>query len=86
MDMGTGSGIQAVAAAKKIEVTEVTAVDINSTALEAAKRMAKKNGVSCKIRFIESNLFNSIEDKYDWIIFNAPYLPTEDAIRDVALD
>jgi release factor glutamine methyltransferase len=84
--MGTGSGIQAVAAAEKNEVTEVTAVDINPNALEAAKKMAKKNGVSYKIHFIESNLFNSIEDKYDWIIFNAPYLPTEDDIKDVALD
>ena len=84
--MGTGSGIQAVTAAEKVEVTEVTAVDINPNALEAAKRMANKNGVSYKIRFKESNLFNSIEDKYDWIIFNAPYLPTEDNIIDVALD
>ena len=84
--MGTGSGIQAVTSAEKIEVTEVTAVDINPNALETAKRMAKKKGVSCKIRFIESNLFNSIEDKYDWIIFNAPYLPTENDIKDVALD
>jgi release factor glutamine methyltransferase len=84
--MGTGSGIQAVTAAEKVEVTEVTAVDINPNALEAAKKMAKKNGVSYKIRFIESNLFNSIEDDFDWIIFNAPYLPTEDNIMDVALD
>lgn len=86
LDMGTGSGIQAVTAAEKVEVTEVTAVDINPNALEAAKRMAKKNGVNSKIRFIESNLFNSVEDEYDWIIFNAPYLPTEDDIVDVALD
>ena len=84
--MGTGSGIQAVAAAEKIEVSEVTAVDINPNALETAKRLANKKGVSYKIRFIESNLFNSIEDKYDWIIFNAPYLPTEDDIVDVSID
>jgi len=84
--MGTGSGIQAVTAAEKVEVTEVIAIDINPNALEAAKKMAKKNGVSHKIRFIESNLFNSIEDDFDWIIFNAPYLPTEDNIMDVALD
>jgi release factor glutamine methyltransferase len=84
--MGTGSGIQAVTAAQKVEVTEVIAVDINPNSLEAAKKIAKKNGVSHKIRFIESNLFDSIEDDFDWIIFNAPYLPTEDNIVDVALD
>ncbi len=84
--MGTGSGIQAVTAAEKSEVMEVTAVDINPNAIEAAKKMAKKNDVSYKIRFIESNLFTSIEGQFDWIIFNAPYLPTEENIIDVALD
>lgn len=77
LDMGTGSGIQAVTAANKTGVSHVTAVDLNSAALESAKKMASDEGVSNKIEFIHSDLFESVEGVFDWILFNTPYLPSE---------
>jgi release factor glutamine methyltransferase len=77
LDMGTGSGIQAVTAAKKSIVKRVVAVDINPLALDKARKLATDEGVHDKIEFIESDLFENVEGKYDWIIFNAPYLPSE---------
>lgn len=77
LDMGTGSGIQAVVAAKKPEVAKVVAVDLNPKALDAAKIRALNEGVDNKIEFICSDLFENVENRYDWIIFNAPYLPSE---------
>jgi release factor glutamine methyltransferase len=77
LDMGTGSGIQAVTAARKSTVKRVVAVDINPIALDTARRRAIEEGVNDKIEFIESDLFENVEDKFDWIIFNAPYLPSE---------
>jgi release factor glutamine methyltransferase len=77
LDMGTGSGIQAVTAAKKSSVKHVVAVDINPIALEKAKKRAIEEGVNDKIEFIESDLFDKVEGKFDWIIFNAPYLSSE---------
>jgi release factor glutamine methyltransferase len=77
LDMGTGSGIQAVTAAKKTEVSQVTAVDLNPGALDYARKKASEEGVSGKIEFILSNLFKNISCCYDWIVFNTPYLPSE---------
>jgi release factor glutamine methyltransferase len=77
LDMGTGSGIQAITAAKKPEVSKVLAVDINSNALDRAKKRSIDEGVFNKIDFILSDLFQNVKGKFDWIIFNPPYLPSE---------
>ena len=77
LDMGTGSGIQAVEAALKPEVSRVVAVDVSPAAVEAAKRRAESGGVEEKIEFIRSDLFENVEGVFDWIVFNPPYLPSE---------
>jgi release factor glutamine methyltransferase len=82
LDMGTGSGIQAVTAAEKTIVTHVVAVDINPEALKAARRRAAEAGVLTKITFVQSDLFEKVEGSFDWILFNAPYLPSERGLDD----
>ena len=77
LDMGTGSGVQAVEAAAKPEVSRVVAVDVNPAAVEAAKRRAEAVGVTGKMMFATSDLFMNVEGVYDWIVFNPPYLPEE---------
>jgi release factor glutamine methyltransferase len=77
LDMGTGSGIQGVTAAKKRGVNHVTSVDVNPAALVAAERKAAEEGVLGKMAFMLSNLFQSVNECFDWIIFNPPYLPSE---------
>lgn len=69
LDMGTGSGILAFAAAER--GAAVTATDINPAALEHAKEQT-----NLQINFIESDLFQKIRGKFDLIVFNPPYLPT----------
>jgi HemK-related putative methylase len=78
LDIGTGSGILAKEASK---YGSVIAVDINPEAIKYCKKEHKniKN-----IKFIESDLFSNINEKFDLIIFNPPYLP-EDEIKDIAL-
>ena len=82
LDMGTGSGIQAVAAALKPDVEYVLAVDINPEAVEAAKERATDAGVISKMRFLVSDLFTNVKERFDWIIFNPPYLPSEGDVED----
>lgn len=77
LDMGTGSGIQAVEAAEKPDVSRVVAVDVNPVAVESAKRLAESRGVAGKMMFVASDLFENVEGTYDWIVFNPPYLPGE---------
>ena len=68
LDMCTGSGIQAITAAKIAE--KVMAVDINKEALSYAESEAKKE---TNITFIHSDLFEKIPNiKFDLIIFNLP--------------
>jgi release factor glutamine methyltransferase len=77
LDMGTGSGVQAVEAAVKPEVSRVVAVDVSPAALEEARRRAESGSVLGKIEFIQSDLFENVEGVFDWIVFNPPYLPSE---------
>ena len=73
IDIGTGSGIQGMVAAKK--GCDVTFVDIDPDALECARANASENGVIGN--FIQSDLFESVAEKYNTVIFNPPYLPSQ---------
>ncbi|MEM4713453.1 MAG: class I SAM-dependent methyltransferase [Candidatus Bathyarchaeia archaeon] len=77
LDMGTGCGILGIIAAKK--ALQVVAIDINPAAVRCAKENAKLNGVADTMLFIQGDLFTPLkaEEKFDLILFNAPYLPTE---------
>jgi release factor glutamine methyltransferase len=75
LDMGTGSGILAIAAAGNPRVKSVLAADINIEALRTAERNARLNRV--KIKTVKSDLFSNIRKRFDFIIFNPPYLPED---------
>jgi HemK-related putative methylase len=82
LDMGTGSGIQAAAAAKKKNVKSVLGVDIQKNVVD----WCKKNVLSKKIKFQQSVLFKNIKkQRFDTIIFNPPYLPAEPNLKDITL-
>ncbi|KAA0006187.1 MAG: methyltransferase [Thermoplasmata archaeon] len=72
LDMGTGSGVLAIEAAKKASV--VFAADISKEAIKIARENAELNGIN-NIEFIQSDLFSSLPHiKFDIILFNPPYL------------
>lgn len=77
LDMGTGCGILGVIAAEK--ASAVVAVDINPYAVRCAKENAEQNKAISKMLFIQGDLFSpfNFNVKFDLILFNAPYLPTE---------
>ncbi|WP_459201594.1 HemK2/MTQ2 family protein methyltransferase [Methanococcus sp. CF] len=78
LDVGTGSGIQAINAVKQ-GASKVIGIDINPYAVECAKINSELNKIdSKKLFFKTSDLFRNIEGKFDVILFNAPYLPTSD--------
>jgi len=80
LDMGTGSGILAIAAAEKDDVREVIATDIDEQVIKELRQKKIK-----KIKIVQSDLFMSIGGNFDVIIFNPPYLPDEEKDYDVAL-
>jgi release factor glutamine methyltransferase len=75
LDIGTGSGAIAVAVSKNTTAS-VCGADISGQAISLAKENAVLN--SCDVEFIESDLFENIDKKFDVILSNPPYIPTKD--------
>ncbi len=84
LDLGTGSGIQALTASKNLSVREIIAVDINEKAI-AKLKTALHSKISSKVKYLVSDLFSNVSGKFDTIIFNPPYLPQDKGIEDPAL-
>lgn len=67
LDVGTGSGILAVAAAK-LGARQVHAVDIDPLAVEAARETARRNGVADRVAVEEGSVPNG--RRYDLVLAN----------------
>ena len=74
LDIGTGSGIQAITAGKR--ASSVVAVDINPEAVSFARKNVKSHGLEDVVSVIEGDLFSNIapEAMFNVILFTPPYL------------
>jgi release factor glutamine methyltransferase len=73
LDMGTGSGVCAVFAAKYAR--RVVAVDINPAAVHCAGINAALNHLGHKIEVRHGDLFAPVpEERFDLVLFNPPFL------------
>lgn len=77
LDICTGSGAIGITLAANLEKAEITMSDISRNALEVAKKNAKENEVNEKVKLVQSNLFEKIQDNYFIIVSNPPYIETE---------
>jgi release factor glutamine methyltransferase len=75
-DVGTGSGIIAVAAAKHLPNSRVTAIDVSPAALAVARGNAEVHGVLDRIDFVQSDLLAGVpeERRFDFVVSNPPYV------------
>jgi len=76
-DVGTGSGVLAVCAAKYLPRAHVTALDISAKALQIARKNVAQHGVSEQVTLVESDLFEGIDpagQTFDFILSNPPYI------------
>lgn len=71
LDMGTGSGVNAILAASK--GADVLAVDINPIALQAAEANAARNGLAQRIEVRRSDVFSDVDGRFDLIVFDPPF-------------
>jgi len=78
VDVGTGSGIIAVCAARHLAGARLTAIDICPKALKVAKANAAEHGVAGRIKFFQSDLFAAVppERRFDFVVSNPPYVST----------
>lgn len=76
IDIGTGSGVIAISLKKELPNSIITATDISVKALEIAKINAVEN--KAEIKFILSNLYENVNNRFDVIVSNPPYIPIEE--------
>jgi release factor glutamine methyltransferase len=72
LDLCTGSGAIAISLVKNLDFADVWASDISNDALTVAKKNAINN--KAKLMLLESDLFENINEKFDVIVSNPPYI------------
>jgi HemK-related putative methylase len=73
LDMGTGSGVCALVAAR--QARRVVAVDVSPAAVRCAQLNALLNGLDERVDVREGDLFAPLEgERFDLVLFNPPFL------------
>jgi len=82
-DVGTGSGIIAIATAKHWPDCRVTAIDVDPAALAVARCNAAKHEVDDRITFLESDLYDAIppDQTFAFVVSNPPYVSAAEYAR-----
>lgn len=77
LDVCTGSGCIAISLAafwRERQGLFVDALDVSSDALRVAEQNSKKNETA--VTFFQSDMFDAVQEKYDLIVSNPPYIPS----------
>jgi release factor glutamine methyltransferase len=78
VDIGTGSGVIALSLAAKFPEAKIEAVDISDDALALARENAERLGLSAQVHFTKSSLFENLDERFDVIVANLPYISMQD--------
>ena len=82
LDIGCGYGYIGITVGKLLS-SNVTLADVNKRALHLSKMNLERNHVTGKI--IESNAYDSIDDRYDYIITNPPVRAGKKVLLDILI-
>lgn len=75
LDIGTGSGCIPITLALENKQLKADSVDISIEAIEIAKKNALIHNVYDSVNFFKSDLFENVNQKYNIIVSNPPYIP-----------
>jgi release factor glutamine methyltransferase len=78
VDVGTGSGVIALSLATRFPEAKIVATDISDDALALARENAARFGLDTNVIFTKTDLLDGIEDVFDLIVANLPYVAMAD--------
>ena len=80
LDVGCGYGPLGISLAK-VQGVQSTMIDINSRAIDLAKKNAERNGVVAYI--FQSNIYENVSEKFDYIISNPPIRAGKKVVHEI---
>lgn len=83
LDLGTGSGAIAITLSIEVPEMKVMATDISIKALEVARQ--NQLNLSSRVHFKQSDWFSDINQTFDIIVANPPYIPNDEPVEDIVL-
>jgi release factor glutamine methyltransferase len=78
VDVGTGSGVIALSLASKFPEAQIVGVDVSEEALSLARGNAERLGLSERVQFLQGDLLEAVDGKFDLIVANLPYIAAQD--------
>jgi release factor glutamine methyltransferase len=78
VDVGTGSGVIALSLASKFPEAQIVGVDVSEEALSLARGNAGRLGLSERVQFLQGDLLEAVDGKFDLIVANLPYIAAQD--------
>ncbi len=77
-EIGVGSGCIAVSILQSLQNATAVASDVSAAALQIAARNAVKHGIDERLNLRQADLFEGIDERFDLIVSNPPYVPDDD--------
>jgi release factor glutamine methyltransferase len=81
LDLGTGSGAILVTLLAELPDARGTGTDLSPAALDEARANAARHGVAERARFVPADWCSGLEGRFDMIVSNPPYIPSDDLQR-----
>lgn len=78
LDLGTGTGCLLLTLLSERKLSHGVGVDLEARALEQAHRNAVRLGLEARVQFKQGCWLEGIEDIFDVIVSNPPYIPHKD--------